>query len=104
MKDRLISLTDGTDMGGMLIIFKTNAPVNVLKEIEVISNGIYINGGDEDDVPVWREYLKQRGYNFEYIDECCHVTPFETSNDWLTTNYSQITEHYVIENQPNILG
>lgn len=30
---RLITLTDGTDMGSMIIVFKTNAPIEELKKV-----------------------------------------------------------------------
>ena len=101
-KQRLITLTDGTDMGGMVIIFKTNAPIEELKELEKISNDIYINGGDEEDVPIWKNVLEEKGYAFDYVDEHEHVTAFGTSSDWLKEEYPQITEHYCIENQPTM--
>lgn len=99
-KQRLISLTDGTDMGGMVIVFKTNAPSEELKELEKISNDIYINGGEEEDVPIWKNVLEEKGYVFDYVDEHEHVTAFRTSSDWLEEEYPQIAEHYCIDNQP----
>lgn len=101
-KHRLITLTDGTDMGGMIIVFKTNAPIEELKELVKISNDIYINNGNEEDVPIWKNVLEEKGYVFDYVDEHEHVTAFRTSFDWLKEQYPQITEHYCIENQPTI--
>lgn len=99
-KCRLISLMDGTDMGGMVVIFETNAPVEELKKLEKISNDVYLNGGDYEDVPIWREELEEKGYIFEYVDEHRNVTAYGTSTDWLEDEYPEITEYYVIENQP----
>ena len=96
---RLITLTDGTTMDDLIIVFKTNAPIERLKELEKQSCRIYIDGGDEDDVPIWANVLSDEGYIFEYVDEHRHVTPFRTSCEWLNDKYSQITEHYCIENQ-----
>ena len=102
MKNRLITLTDGTDMGGMIFVFKTNAPIEKLKELEKISNDVYINGDDEEDVPIWANALEEKGYACDYVDEHEHVTVFETSSDWLKEEYPQIKEHYRIDNQPTI--
>jgi len=101
-KQRFITLTDGTDMGGKVIVFKTNAPVDTLKELEKISNDVYINGGYEEDVPIWADVLANNGYVFDYVDEYDHVSPFGTSSEWLEEEYPQITECYTIDNQPKI--
>lgn len=101
MENRFITLTDGTDMGGMVIVFKTNAPIEELKELEKVSNAVYLNGGDVEDVPIWAEVLKNKGYVFDYVDEHEHITAFGTSRDWLEEKYSHVTEHYTIENQPD---
>lgn len=74
----------------------------LLKELEKISNDIYINGGEEEDVPIWKNVLEKKGYAFDYVDEHENVTAFGTSSDWLKKEYPQITEHYCIENQPTI--
>jgi hypothetical protein len=87
-------------MGNMEIVFKTNAPSEELKELERISNGIYINGGEAEDVPLWGKVLTDKGYVFDYVDSHQHITPYGTSEEWLEDKYSSITEHYVIENQP----
>lgn len=97
---RLITLTDGTDMGGMVIVFKTNAPSEELKELEKISNDIYINGGEAKDVPLWKNVLEEKGYVFDCVGYHRHITPYGTSEEWLEDKYSSVTEHYVIENQP----
>ena len=102
-KQRLITLTDGTDMGGMEIVFKTNAPIEELKELEKKSNDIYINGGDEEDIPIWAKVLTDKGFTFEYVDAHQHITAFGTSTEWLNKKYPQITEHYCIDNQPTLL-
>lgn len=99
-KQRLVTLTDGTDMGGMMYVFKTNAPIEELKELERISNDVYINGGDYEDVPIWANVLKEKGYIFDYIDEHTNVTSFGTSSEWLKEKYPEIKEHYCIDNQP----
>lgn len=49
---RLVALSDGTGMGDEVLVFKTNAPVNRLKELEKQSCEVYINGGDSEDVPM----------------------------------------------------
>lgn len=94
---RFISLMDGTEMGDMLIIFKTDAPVKELKELERISNELYMSSGDYDDIPIWSYVLKQKGYVFNYIDEYRNVTVYGTSKEWLKEKYPQIEEHYCIE-------
>ena len=100
MEQRLIALTDGTDMGGMVIVFETNAPINELKELEKISNDIYINGGEEEDVPLWKNILEAKGYIFDCVGYHRHITRYGTSKEWLEEKYPQITEHYLIDNQP----
>lgn len=99
---RLITLSDGSGMGNCRYIFNTNAPSKVLKDLERESCKIYMNGGNDEDVPIWADVLKLNGYIFDYIDECEHVTAFGTSSDWINAKYPQITEHYYIENQCNI--
>lgn len=96
---RFISLMDGTEMGDMLLIFKTDAPVEELKELERISNEVYLNSGDYDDIPIWSYVLKQKGYKFNYIDEHRNVTAYGTSGEWLKEKYPHIEEHYCIKNQ-----
>lgn len=102
MRQRLIALSDGSGMGDVMIVFKTNAPIEELKELNKISNDIYINGGDAEDVPIWANILTDKGYVFDYVDEHQHITPFKTSEEWLKEKYPQITEHYCVENQPII--
>lgn len=97
---RMITLSDGTSMGNSVFVFKTNAPVEELQELERVSCNIYSNGRDEEDVPIWSNVLKEKGYIFNYLDEYQHVTAFGTSEEWLARKYSCITEHYRIENQP----
>lgn len=94
---RLVSLSDGISMGNTLFIFETDAPVEKLKALEKASNEVYLNGGDDDDVPIWSNVLERKGYVFDYVDEHRHVTPYGTSKDWLDSNYAQITEHYEIQ-------
>lgn len=95
---RLVTLSDGTGMGDTLYVFDTNAPVDVLKDLEKVSNEAYANGND-DDVPIWGKELKTKRYTFCCIDEHQHVTPYGTSSEWLEERYSGIKEHYTIENQ-----
>ena len=99
---RLVTLTDGTGMGDELLVFKTDAPVEELKELERISCQAYIDGGEYEDVPIWTDVLTDKGYMFECIASHPHITPFATSSKWLENNYPNITERYVIENQPNL--
>ena len=89
---RYITLMDGVGMGDMVIVFKTNAPIDELKTLEKISN--------DGDVPIWGKVLTDKGYVFEYIDSHQHITPYGTSKEWLEEKYPQITEHYCIDNQP----
>lgn len=99
--ERLISLSCGTGMGDFIYIFKTNATANELKALEKKSNEIYLNGGSEEDVPIWAFAVMELGYTFEYVDERQNVTPYGTSKEWLEEKYAHITEHYEIENQPD---
>lgn len=95
---RYITLCDGTDMGGELIIFHTNAPVSLLIQLEEQSCKASING---EEIPIWKEVVEANGFQFEYIDSCQNVTAHGTSDDWLMEHDigSKITEHYIIENQ-----
>lgn len=99
---RLVTLAEGSTMGDYLYVFRTDAPIEVLKELERESCAVYMNGGDEEDVPVWATVLGEKGYAFDYVDECRNVTAFWTSKDWINDEYPQITEHYRIENQCDI--
>jgi hypothetical protein len=99
-KFRMVSLSDGTGMGDMCYIFKTNAPVERLKELEKVSCDAYLHGNGYEDVPLWFEVLEKEGYVFNCIDECQHVGPYMSSTTWLETKYKKVKEHYVIENQP----
>ena len=102
-KCRLIALTDRTGMGGSVIIFKTNAPIEELKELERISNKVYISGSKNgEDVPIWADVLVNKGYIFDYVDEHQHITPCGTSTDWLSEKYPQTKERYIIDDQPFI--
>ena len=97
-QNRYFTLTDGTDMGDLLIIFETNAPAEELKELERISNDICTNG-EPEDVPNWMEYLERKGFTCNYIDEHQHITAYRTSSEWLEEEYPHITEHYTINNR-----
>lgn len=101
---RYVTLKDGTGMGDELLIFQTDAPVELLKNLEQESCQVYIDRGDYEDVPLWHKVLTDQGYTFEYIDSCEHVTPYGTSADWLESHEvgAKISEHYVIENQPEL--
>ena len=92
---RLITLSDGTRMGGELLVFRTDAPAEVLSELEKISCEIFINGADYEDVPIWADVL-------EDIDSCTHVTAYGTSSGWLEETFGEINEKYVIEDQPDL--
>ncbi|WP_288619187.1 hypothetical protein [uncultured Eubacterium sp.] len=99
---RLITLSDGTGMGGELLVIRTDAPAEVLSELEKISCEIFINGSDAEKVPIWADVLKEKGYEFTYIDSCIHVTPYGTSGDWVEETFGEINEKYVIEDQPDL--
>lgn len=99
---RLISLSDGTGMGGELLVIRTDAPAEVLSELEKISCEIFINGSDAEKVPIWADVLEEKGYEFAYIDSCTHVTAYGTSSDWLKETFGEINEKYIIEDQPDI--
>lgn len=60
---RLISLSDGTGMGGELLVIRTDAPAEVLSELEKISCEIFINGSDAEKVPIWADVLEEKGYH-----------------------------------------
>lgn len=99
---RLISLSDGTGMGGELLVIRTDAPAEVLSELEKISCEIFINGSDAEKVPIWADVLEEKGYEFAYIDSCTHVTAYGTSSDWLEETFGELNEKYIIEDQPDI--
>ena len=99
---RLITLSDGTRMDGELLVFRTDAPAEVLSELEKISCEIFINGANYEDVPIWADVLEEKGYEFTYIDSCTHVTAYGTSSDWLEETFGEINEKYVIEDQPDL--
>lgn len=99
---RLISLSDGTGMGGELLVIRTDAPAEVLSELEKISCEIFINGSDAEKVHIWADVLEEKGYEFAYIDSCTHVTAYGTSSDWLEETFGEINEKYIIEDQPDI--
>ena len=73
---RQIILCNGTGMGDEMIVFKTNAPIERLKELEKQSCQVYINGGSYDDIPIWADVLIGEGYVFEYVDDRLIITPF----------------------------
>lgn len=93
---RFVTLTDGTGMGGELLVFKTDAPVCELQELEKVSCDLTKDG---KDAPIWTDVLAEKGYSFEYVDSHQHVTAFGTSSSWLEDHdvYKEIKEHYVIE-------
>ena len=98
---RLITLSDGTGMGGELLVFRTDAPAEVLSEIGKISCEIL------STELIMRTFLygrcfKEKGYEFTYIDSCTHVTAYGTSSDWLEETFGEINEKYVIEDQPDM--
>lgn len=99
---RLITLSDGTRMGGELLVFRTDAPAEVLSKLEKISCEIFINGSDAEKVPIWADVLEEKGYEFAYIDSCTHVTAYGTSSDWLEETFGEINEKYIIEDQPDL--
>lgn len=99
---RTVTLSDGTGMGDNLYVFKTNAPIAELKKLEEESCKVYLEGRDSSEVPIWADVLTEKGYCFDYVAEHQHVNPYDTSSGWLEKNYPDITEHYVIENQPEL--
>lgn len=94
---RLVTLTDGVGMGGELLIFKTNAPKEHLKELELLCRNLKQENPD-NEIPIWSEVLTSNGYIFEFVDSHGHVTPFNTSSAWLEEHeiYKNITEHYIV--------
>lgn len=92
---RLISLSTGNGMGDDLIIFETNAPQELLKELEKESCEIYKQ--DSSEVPIWADVVEEKGYKFNYISHSQNVTPYGTSSSWKERNYPYVTEQYWIE-------
>lgn len=90
--ERLIGIVDGDGMGGYVYIIKTNAPKSRLSELEQECS--YCNC---DDMPDWAEVLTEEGYTYTYIDECRHVTPYGTSEEWLEDKYPGVIEMYYID-------
>lgn len=99
---RLITLSDGTSMGDNLIVFETNAPVEELKELEKNSCQVYLDGGNDEDVPIWGDVLSEKGFVFNLVDLHAHISPYGSSTSWLEGTYPEINEHYTIENQPHL--
>ena len=87
MKKRLIALTNGTGMGGELIVFSTNAPKERLQALEKESCDVILNGGDMEDVPLWYEVLEKEGYVFSYEDSHSNISVYGTSAEWLEDKY-----------------
>jgi hypothetical protein len=102
---RLVTLCDGTGMGDMLIVFETDAPVKRLKELEKECCDMYINEPDPK-IPIWSDVLFDEGYQFSVVDYQHHVTAYNSSNNWLKNHprFKNINEHYVIENQPDVIA
>lgn len=80
---RYITLSDGTGMNDELIVIKTTAPAELLKNLEQQSCEAYLQG-KEDEVPMWSAVLTDAGYLFEVVDSCKHVNASGTSDEWLT--------------------
>lgn len=101
-KRRLITVDYGTSMGDDKVVVETDAPEGILRELEKESCQVYIDGGDYEDVPDWRERIQQLGYVFLFVDSHPHVTAYASSTEWKEDNriYNRIREEYVIENQP----
>ena len=97
---RLVTLCDGAGMGGELIVFETDAPVEELKRLEQISCQIFHDGRDSNDVPIWADVLANKGYTLNCINSHVHASALATSSEWLEKTYPFVTEHYVIEDQP----
>lgn len=98
---RYITLSTGSTMGDEIVILKTNAPQNLLKQLEKESNQAIL---DEKDPPIWVKQISEVGFDAEYVDSHRHVTAHGLSSEWLAEHpqYSKITEHYRIENQPEL--
>lgn len=83
-KERLVTLSDGTCMNDILYVIYTDAPVLVLKELEMLSCKAYENGA-EDEVPIWKDVIEGKGYKFE----CFYMSVVEfrgdTETDYATT-------------------
>ncbi len=94
---RNIALSDGDGMAGELMVFKTDVPEDELKKIEKISCQIYTKTDDTSEVPIWSEVFGKKGFTFQYVDSCTHVTAFCTSSDWLKEKFPEVKEIYKIE-------
>lgn len=92
---RLIFLREGTGMGGELLVFQTDAPVEELQNLEKESNKLYAKG---EDVPIWEEVLRRKGYVFDFVDNHAHVNAWKTSGEWAEENYPSVSEKYTIGN------
>lgn len=93
-KERLVTLQDGTGMGGELIVFRTNAPVDELKKLEYESCQCHINRVDDEDIPIWQNELEAKGYTFAHIDSHENVTTSGTSDEWMQEKYPDIEENW----------
>ena len=100
-KTRLITLSDSPGMDGELVIFRTNAPVERLKALEVESCKAYTNN---TDIQVWADVLEKEGYICDVVDSHSHVTPYETSFEWKAKCYPYITECYDIDNVISLIS
>ena len=68
----------------------------------IVLSYTYLEGRNSSNVPIWADVLTEKGYCFDYVSGYAHISPFGTSSGWLKKNYPDITEHYVIENQPEL--
>lgn len=93
-KERTILLWDGDGMDGELVTILTDAPVDVLKNLEIESNKDLENG---DNAPSWVEVLQKKGYTASVTDSCSNMTPYTSSREWKKEHYKGVDEVYSIK-------
>lgn len=97
---RLIIFSDGTCMSDNTYVCRTDAPPARLEALLNECNKIYLAGGDDEDIPFWKEVLSQEGYVFDFIDEHVNVA-LRSAEDWIEDEYPDVKEFYRIDNQPD---
>lgn len=105
-KERYITLCDGTTMGAELTIIKTNAPENLLRELEEKACEAYRLYGNDAEIPLWYNEVKKMGYTYEYIDSYMPISTVLRLEEFireLEKKFNiEIAENYLIEDQPEL--
>ena len=85
----------------ILVLVVTMLPLNVFADSVNNKNLVDMaNAYNEEYLP--NEVLEKEGYVFSYEDSHSNISVYGTSAEWLEEKYPDITEQYVIEDQPEL--